>query len=187
MDALNDTLEKVSHGWGQPRDAPCQFEFAHQRRLHGWMSWWPLRVFQLRGLMSLWKDLLSVWGTQRGFGEKSCFSQIPSVYFINHFKNKIEDKTRIMTLNWQNFALPSQTVLGNVGSLCIGNSAVSDLPPYHCIPVMKCLIWGVRAGGGELHSLGLEEGWGLAGFIQESLFIKVVDHCYFYFHILNFF
>lgn len=47
---------------------------------------------QLRHLSFLGRTALSVQGTQRGFGEKTCFSQVPSVCLINHVKNKTESK-----------------------------------------------------------------------------------------------
>ena len=36
MDALNDTLEKVSHGWGRSRDTPSQFSPSWSRYMGEW-------------------------------------------------------------------------------------------------------------------------------------------------------
>lgn len=100
---------------GEAHHAMHPFSVYPLIRLRKGTSRGPLGFLQLRGWMSLWKNLLSVRGTQRGLGEKSCFSQIPSVCLINHLKNKIENTARILTSDWQNFTLPTQIFLGNTG------------------------------------------------------------------------
>lgn len=67
---------------------------------------WPLSLYPAQISDVLWENLLSVQGTRRGFGEKSCFSQIPNVYLINLFKDKIENEASIMIPNWHSFTLP---------------------------------------------------------------------------------
>lgn len=137
-------------------------------RLHKGTSQCRLGFLQLRGSMSQWKNMLSVRGTQRSLGEESCFSQIPSVCLINHLENKIENRTRILTSDWQNFTLPTQIFLRNTGmfllkdSLCIRNSTVFDLPLHYHIPERKYFIWG-KGGWGRFAQFRaggrLDTGW----------------------------
>lgn len=62
------------------------------------------------------ESALSLRNTKGSWGE-NLFLPNSSVHLINHLRNKIENKARIMTPNWQSFTLPSQIFLGNIGML----------------------------------------------------------------------